>query len=173
MAAESKNAAVIVAVYASESQAKDALNQLENMKKEGIIDLIEAASVTKDSGGKVHVTDTADLGAKKGVTRGAVIGGVVGLIFPPSIIAGALGGGAIGALYGHFRDKGLSNKELEEAGAELEPGQTGVIAVMVDKVADEVAKALKGYEKLDKYLLPAEESAAVFITSEEPLSSKK
>src|SRR5690349_7899204 len=132
MAAETKTAAVILAVYTSEAQAKEALNQIEEMKKQGTIDLIEGATVTKDDKGKVHVIDTADVGTKKGTTRGAVIGGIVGLIFPPTIIAGALGGGVVGALYGHFRDKGFSNKELEQAGAELEPGQTGVIAVVVD-----------------------------------------
>jgi uncharacterized membrane protein len=171
MTVENQTAVVIVAVYSSEDEAKGALNQIEEMKKQGTIDLIEAASVTKDQGGKIHVTDTADVGTKKGTKRGLVIGGVVGLIFPPSIIAGALGGGAIGALYGHFRDKGFSNKELEAAGAELQPGQTGVIAVAVDRVSDQVAKALQGYEKLDKHLLSADESAAVFVTSEGESSS--
>jgi uncharacterized membrane protein len=171
MATDYKTAAVILAIYSSEEQSKEALNQLKEMEKQGTIDLLEAATVTKDKDGKIHVTDTADLGTKKGTTRGAVIGGVVGLIFPPSIIVGALGGGAIGALYGHFRDKGLSNKELEESGATLEPGQTGVIAVVVDRFVDQVAQGLEGYAKLDKHLLSADESAAVFVASEEGVSS--
>src|SRR5947209_1887838 len=109
MADESQTAAVILAVYSSEDEAKTALQQLGTMQREGTIELIEAASVTKDAEGKIHVTDTADVGTKKGTKRGAVIGGVVGLIFPPSIIAGAIAGSAVGALYGHFRDKGFSN----------------------------------------------------------------
>jgi uncharacterized membrane protein len=167
MAEENQTAAVILAVYSSEEQSREALNQLKEMAKQGTIDLIEAATVSKDRDGKIHVTDTADPGSRKGTTRGVIIGGVVGLIFPPSIIVGALGGGAIGALYGHFRDKGFSNKELEESGAALEPGQTGVIAVLVDRFADRVAQGLEGYAKLDKHLLNAEESAAIFASSTE------
>jgi uncharacterized membrane protein len=164
-------AAVIVAVYSSEAQAKEALNQLKAMNKQETIDLLEAATVTKNDEGKIHVTDTADVGTKKGTKRGAVIGGIVGLVFPPSIIAGAVGGGAIGALYGHFRDKGISNKELEKAGAELDPGQTGLIAVVEDRIADKVAQGLEGYAKLDKYLLNSEVSAAVFVGADKTTAS--
>jgi uncharacterized membrane protein len=161
MASDSTRAAVIVAVYPSEDETKAALKQLQDMARQGTIDLLEAASVTKDMDGKIHVKDTADLGTKKGTRRGAIIGGVMGLIFPPSIIVGALAGGGVGALYGHFRDKGFSNTELAQAGEELEPGQSGLIAVMVDKFVDQVAQGLEGYAKLDKTLLDADASAAV------------
>jgi uncharacterized membrane protein len=161
MASQSTRAAVIVAVFSSEDETKAALKQLQDMSRQGTIELLEGASVTKDTEGKIHVTDTADLGTKKGTTRGAAIGGVVGLIFPPSIIVGALAGGGIGALYGHFRDKGISNKELEQAGDELEAGQSGLIAVVVDRFVDQVAQGLEGYAKLNKTLLDADASAAI------------
>jgi uncharacterized membrane protein len=170
MAVENRTAAVILAVYDAEEPAREALNQLKAMEKEGTIDLIEAALVTKSAEGKIHVTDTADVGTKKGTKRGLIIGGVVGLVFPPSIIAGALGGGAIGAMYGHFRDKGFSNKELEAAGEELQPGQTGFIAVMDDHLVEKVTQGLEGYTKLEKHLLDSEASAAVFVTTEESSS---
>src|SRR5947209_1466939 len=123
MATENQTAAVILAVYSSEDDAKAALQQLDTMQAQGTIQLIEAACATKDMDGKIHVTDTADVGTKKGTKRGLVAGGIVGLIFPPSIIVGALAGSAVGAIYGHFRDKGFSNKELAQAGEDLKPGQ--------------------------------------------------
>lgn len=165
MTTQSQTAAVIVAVYSSEEQSKDALKQLQDMNREGIIDLIEAAVVTKDDNGKVHVRDTADVGTRKGTRRGVIAGAVVGLIFPPTIIAGAVSGGAIGALYGHFRDKGFSNKELAQAGEDLQPGQSGMIAVFVDTFLPKVEEGLEGYQKLYKSMLDADASAAVIAES--------
>jgi hypothetical protein len=57
--------------------------------------------------GKVKIEETADPSGKTWGKRGAIAGGVVGLIFPPSMIAGALVGGAGGGIWGKFRDTGL------------------------------------------------------------------
>ena|SRR5947209_1750823 len=169
MTTNSQTAAVVLAVYPSEAQSRDALTQLQTMEGQGTIDLIEVAIVTKDEAGKIHVLDTADVGTRKGSRRGLIAGAVVGLIFPPSIIAGAIGGGAAGALYGHFRDKGFNNKELAQAGEDLQPGQSGVIAVLVDRFVAQLEQGLEGYAKLNKTLLDADASAAV-IAEATPIS---
>ena len=156
-----ETAAVIVAVYPLKDQADMALKHLDVMRKSGLIELIEAATVHKDFDGKIQVDDSADLGTGRGTRRGLVIGGVIGLIFPPSILVGAIGGSAVGALYGHFRDKGWSNAELTRAGDDLEAGQAGLIAVVVDKFLQQVRDGIDGYAKLDSYLLDADASATI------------
>ena len=156
-----ETAAVIVAVYADKDEAEAALSQLREMQKEHLISLLEAAVVYKNLDGKIFVSDTADPGTKKGTAAGVVVGGILGVIFPPSIIVSAIGGGAVGALYGHFSDKGMRNSELERAGNDLQPGQAGLIAVVIDRFADQIKTGLAGYAKLDSYLLDAESSATV------------
>jgi uncharacterized membrane protein len=155
---------VIVAAYSVKDDAELALKQIEGMTKEDAIVLMEAAAIYKNPDGKIFVTDTAGLGAGKGAKRGLIVGGVVGLLFPPSIVIGALGGGAAGALYGHFRDKGISNKDLEQAGADLQTGQYGLVTVVTESYANRVKEGLASCEKLDSYALDPESSKTVLTS---------
>jgi hypothetical protein len=59
----------------------------------GSIELIAAAAIVSGADGKVRFEETADASGKKWAKRGAIAGGGVGLIFPPSLIASALAGG--------------------------------------------------------------------------------
>jgi uncharacterized membrane protein len=164
---QQQKAAVIVALYPGKDDAAMAMAQLKEMAKHHMIELAEAATVYKNFDGKIYVTDTADIGTGKGSRRGLVIGGVVGLVFPPSIVVGALAGGGVGALYGHFRDKGMNRSELEQIGKALEPGQAALIAVVTETFVDQVKAGLEGYSKLESHLLDAEESATVAATKAE------
>ncbi len=137
------------------------------MDKAGSIEVIDAAIIAKDMEGKVTVVETAELTPKKGAGRGAIIGGVLGLIFPPSIIAGALLGGAIGALVGKFTDKGLfENTALKEAAEELPEGSSAIVAVVEDKWVQQMATAVEGYEKLASHALDAEFAADLMVVGE-------
>ena len=155
---------VIVAAYSVKDDAELALKQVEGMTEEHDIGLMEAAAIYKNPDGKIFVTDTAGLGAGKGAKRGLIVGGVVGLLFPPSVVIGALGGGAAGAIYGHFRDKGVSNKELEQAGEDLQAGQYGLVTVVTESCADRVKESLASCEKLDSYRLDPEASKTVLTS---------
>jgi uncharacterized membrane protein len=160
MTQQTQQVTVLVAVYPTEVDADAVKGQIEQMAGEGYLDLGDVAVVWKDDGGKVHVNDFAKEHTK-GWGTGAIVGGIVGLIFPPSLIAGAAVGAGAGGLYHHFRDKGMSNKELAQAGEELSPGQYGLIAIVSDRFVDEVTQGLAGYEKLGKYLLNADTGAMV------------
>lgn len=154
---------VLVATFDREDEATSALDQLRQMARDGLIELKEAATVQRDPDGKVHVTDIGDPTTGRGVTAGAIVGGVVGLIFPPSILAGAAVGAAAGGIYGHFRDKGVSNKDLETAGENLRPGQSALVAVARDRFFDQISRGVQGYAKLDEYLLNADTGAVVTV----------
>ena len=60
--------------------------------------------------------ETADPSGKKWAKRGAIAGGLVGLIFPPSIIGTALVGAAGGGIWGKVRDKGFRDEDLKAIG---------------------------------------------------------
>jgi uncharacterized membrane protein len=160
MTTDSQTVEVFVAVYENAADAKSALEQLESMHKEKLIELIDAATVYKDDNGKIHVKETANH-TKSDAGKGLAIGAVFGILFPPSIIGSAIVGGVAGGLFGHFTNKGFGKKDLKEAGADLDPGQTGLVAIAVDKFADEVKKGIVGYTKLEEHLLDADAAAAV------------
>jgi len=158
---------VFVAGYSDEGGARSALETLQEMDKAGSIEIIDAAVISKDMEGKVKVVETAELTPKKGAGKGAIVGGVLAVIFPPSLLAGVILGGGIGALVGKFTDKGLfDNTELKEAAEELPNGSSAIVAVVEDKWVQQLATAIEGYDKLSQNALDAEFAADLMAVGE-------
>src|SRR3954469_238649 len=101
---------VFVASFGDEVQAGKVLEDFKAMDREGSIELIDAAVVVHTAEGQVKIEETADPSGKKWAKRGAIAGGLVGLIFPPSIIATAAIGGGAGGIWGKVRDKGFKDE---------------------------------------------------------------
>lgn len=118
-----------VGFYEDVESAEMVLETLESMNSGALINLVDAAILTKAEDGKLHVDETRDVSAGKGARRGAVIMGVFGLIFPPSIIASALVGGGLGALAGQIRDTGIKRSNIRRVAEQLEPGKTAVVVL--------------------------------------------
>jgi uncharacterized membrane protein len=142
----SKPAHMLAATYPDREHARTILDMLESMRRGQRIKLVDAAMATKDSEGKLQIEETQELTGRKGATRGALIMGSVALFFPPSIIAGALAGGAVGAIAGRFHDSGVKNKQLHDLAARLEPGQALIIALTEEESVAVVESALTGYD---------------------------
>jgi uncharacterized membrane protein len=81
--------------------------------------------------GKVKFAESKDWGAG----RGALLGGVIGIIGGP---IGIVAGGSIGALTSKLRDSGFKNDQLETLGTSLGPNGS---AVVVELAADTVEGA--------------------------------
>jgi uncharacterized membrane protein len=131
------------------------------MHREGSIELIDAAVAVHRADGKVKIEETADPSGKTWGKRGAIAGGLVGLIFPPSIIAGALVGGAGGGLWGKIRDKGFKDEELKAIGEGLPPGSSAIIAIAEDHVVEQLQRGLDGYERIARHALSADAAAQI------------
>jgi uncharacterized membrane protein len=155
---------IFVASYDNEYGAKQSLHDFQTMHRQGSIDLIDAAVIVRGSDGKVKFEETADPSGKKWAKRGAIAGGLVGLIFPPSIIATAIVGGGAGGIWGKVRDKGFKDEDLKEIGESLEPGSSAIIAVAEDRVLDQLQQGIEGYDRIARHALSAE--AAMVITAE-------
>ncbi len=136
---------VLIAAFKDENGAENALHELKDAKKEGLIGIKNAAVLWKDDSGKLHFKETADMRGGKGLVVGGVIGGVVGLIFPPSILASAVVGVAVGGLSAKLRDSGFSDKRLREVGDGLRPGTSALIAVIEDVWVREVEEQVRQY----------------------------
>jgi uncharacterized membrane protein len=152
---------LFVATYDDEDGAAAALKDFQAAQRAGSIDLIDAAVIVHTPDGKVKIEETADPSGKKWAKRGAIAGGVVGLIFPPSIIVSAAVGGGAGGLWGKIRDKGFKDEDLKEIGDSLPPGSSAIIAVAEDRMIKQLEQGLAGYERIAKHAVSAEAAAAI------------
>ena len=158
---------LFIATFDNEFQAKQALKDFQGMDKEGSINLIDAAVIVRGADGKVKFEETADPSGKKWAKRGAIAGGVVGLIFPPSLIASAVVGGGAGGIWGKIRDKGFKDEDLKAVGEEMEPGTSAIIAVAEDRVIERLEKGLEGYDRIARHAISAEAALAIAAESAE------
>jgi uncharacterized membrane protein len=140
---------VYIAAYDDEADAKADYETLLDLHAGGVVGTYDAAVVTKDDDGKVHV-HKHEKPTQHGAWTGAGVGAVLGVLFPPSILATAVVGGAAGGLVGHFW-RGMSRGDVKELGETLDAGQAGLIVVgrsKLDKVLDrELRRATKRIEK--------------------------
>jgi uncharacterized membrane protein len=124
---------------AAASQAYDALQQLETTTTLAIDGVVVAR---READGKVHLEELTEHSTRTGLRWGVVGGIALAALFPPSLLAGAVGGGVIGAAAGKVRNlvrRSAVEQELESA---LEPGTSGILALVEDRAAAEVQRAL-------------------------------
>ncbi|HEU0288930.1 MAG TPA: DUF1269 domain-containing protein [Nocardioidaceae bacterium] len=152
---------VFIAVFDNESQAGTALKDFRSLHREGTIELIDAVAVVHRADGKVKFEETADPSGRTWAKRGAIAGGLVGLIFPPAILASAAVAGGAGGIWGKIRDKGFKDDDLKAIGESLEPGTSAIIALAEDRVVQQLQQGLEGYQKIARHALSAEAAAAV------------
>jgi uncharacterized membrane protein len=157
---------VFVAAFGSEEEAGAALKDFKAMDREGSIELIDAAAIVHGADGKVRFEETADPSGKKWAKRGAIAGGVVGLIFPPSILAGAAVGAGAGGIWGKVRDKGIPDEELRAIGETIPQGSSAIIAVAEDRMLERLQRGIEGYQKISRHTLNADASAELIAEME-------
>jgi uncharacterized membrane protein len=135
---------VIVAAFQDEKAAKNALDVLKKAAKEGLIKIENAAVLSKDQKGKLHIKETGDMGGSRGAAIGGVGGAAIGLIAGAALVVPVAVGALVGGLTAKLRDSGFSDKRLESLGESLKPGSSAIVAVVehiwVDKVKAELAK---------------------------------
>jgi uncharacterized membrane protein len=132
---------LIVAAFPTEQGGKEALHELDEAKKQGVISIRDAAVLTRDENQKLHISDEADKGVGHGALIGGVAGAAVGLLAGP-IGWAALGGAAIGGLAGRLREHGFPHQTLKQIGDGLQPGSSAVVAVIEETWVTDVERML-------------------------------
>jgi uncharacterized membrane protein len=132
---------VILAAFKSEDGADNALQQLQDAKKQHLIDINNVAVIRCDQQGKVHIKEPTDMGGGKGAAIGAVVGGLAGLLFGPVGWA-AVGGAAIGGVAARVRDSGFKDENLRQLGQSLQPGTSAIVAVIEHTWVTELEREL-------------------------------
>lgn len=139
------NLFVFVAAYDDEADARFDLETFYELALVGVVGKYDTAILTKSEDGKVHV-EKHGTATKSGAWKGAIAGGIVGLLFPPSILVGSLVGGATGGLAAKLWG-GMSRANLKEIGEALDEHETGLVIVGESTVGEFVEKALKKAKK--------------------------
>jgi uncharacterized membrane protein len=153
---------VAFAQYPDPDSAKDALQTLQQMEKEGAIDVVDAGVTEKQSDGKAKISDVQKHARRMNVGEGAIIGGVASLLFPPGIIAGAIVGGVAGEVVGRLRHhEAFKSKEMKLAADRMPPGSSAIVAIIENKWLAELETATEGYESLITQSVDADAAASV------------
>ena len=117
----------------------------------GAVGTYDAAVITKDDKGKVHVNKD-ETTTRHGAWGGAGVGALVGILFPPSIIGSALVGAAIGGVSGHLW-KGMSRADVKEFGDAIDSGEAALVVVGETTIESYLEKAqLKAQKQITKEL---------------------
>jgi uncharacterized membrane protein len=108
--------------------ADAALKSIRSVEHAGRIGLEDTAIVRKDAQGKVSFHNEMSSGTEAGTIIGAALGGLLFVVFPLGIVAGAVAGGLIG----RAAAPGLDGGFVKEVGDDLPPGGSALFLQVKD-----------------------------------------
>ena len=118
----------VTAVFGTQNQAYDAASEIKKLEKSKGVHVRQAAIVTKDSKGNVHVPDTKGDEVPWGTLGGPIVGGLIGLIAGPAGAAVGAAGGLFAGWTGDMVRLGMDEDVLRSVAAEVNPGDTAIVA---------------------------------------------
>jgi uncharacterized membrane protein len=122
--------------------AGEMLDLVENLSRQQLITLQDAATVTWPEGEKKPKTKHLGDMTGEGALGGAFWGMLFGLIFFVPFFGLAVGA-AVGALFGHFSNYGIDKEFIEAAQEKVTEGTSAVFLMTSDAVTDKVTDAIK------------------------------
>jgi len=132
-------------VYASPARAEADFTDLAMLHRSGRVGSYDAAVVEKDEHGGVRLKKH-EVPTQHGSWTGIGVGALLGLLFPPSIIGGAVVGGFAGALAGHLW-KGMSRADVKELGEALDTGEAALIVIGSPDLQAQAERILSGAQQ--------------------------
>ena len=133
-------------VYDNPVFAREDLELVRDLHATKVIGTYDAAIATKEADGFVTVSKW-EKPTQHGAWTGVAAGAVVGILFPPSIIAGAVVGGAAGGVVGHLWN-GMSRKDMKELGELLDEGTAALVVVGKSKLDEQMRAAMSRADKI-------------------------
>lgn len=134
-----KDVFLFVGTYKREDDARADYDVVKALHEEGLIGTYDIAIVAKDDDDKVHVKKR-EKPTEHGVWTGVAVGALVGILFPPSIIATGVIGGVTGGLVGHFW-RGMSRADVKDLGELIDEGQAALVVVGESKFEEYMDRA--------------------------------
>lgn len=134
--------ALLVADFNDTDAAWEAYELLKSVEDGATVKIEGVVVVKKDADGKLDVQKATDHSTVRGLGWGLVGGVVLGVIFPPSILASAAVLGAGGAAVGKARELHHKSEIADQLQDAIEPGHSGLIALVSDPGEVKIRKAL-------------------------------
>jgi uncharacterized membrane protein len=135
-------ATVTVLKFSTANGANDALARIQDLQKQHLIKLHDAAIVSWPAGKKhpntKQLVDLVGIGAMSGMFWGMLLG----LIFATPLFGMAVGA-AFGALGGAFRDYGIDDDFINRVRSQVTEGTSALFLMTSEAVLDRVADAMK------------------------------
>jgi uncharacterized membrane protein len=139
---------LLIADFNDTDTAWDAYEELKSAENGRNVEIEGVIVVKRSAEGELEVQKATDHSTKSGLKWGLVGGIALGVIFPPSILGSAAVAGGAGALAGKLRQRhhrGEIAKQLENA---IEPGHSGLLALVSDPGEIKIRKALAKAENI-------------------------
>ena len=109
--------------------------------------------------GKAKFVESKDWGAG----RGALLGGIIGIIGGP---IGIVAGGGIGALASKLRDSGFKNDQLEQLGKSLTPNSSAVVLEIAPDAVPTAEQLLKTLDAKEVIVADVDTNVADILADE-------
>lgn len=124
---------VVVVAFSDDGKAYEALATVKQLDRDGQIDLVEAAVVTRDQDGRVHLKDEAGDHSLVGTASGGLIGLLIGILGGPlGILLGGATGLLLGSLY-DLDDADTTESALGEVSKSVQVGRNSLLAQVVEQ----------------------------------------
>jgi uncharacterized membrane protein len=136
---------LLVGAYESKADAELDYEVVKDLHANRVIGGFDAAIITKDEDGKVRVNKD-ETSTRKGAWGGLGVGALVGILFPPSLIASAAVGAAVGGFGGHLW-KGMSRSDMKDLGELLDEGQAGLVVIGDWRLEERIDELLRHAER--------------------------
>jgi uncharacterized membrane protein len=138
--------ATLVAIgYPDQGTAEQARETVAKLEADLVIQADQVASISRDPEGKYHVhTSHGGSSAGAGAWWGGFWGFLFGLLFFIPFAGLALGAG-MGALFGHFGEKGIDKAFQQQVRDYLKPGTSALFMVIEQVTPDKAIAALQEY----------------------------
>lgn len=134
---------LISVAYPDAFKAADVLNAMRRLQSEYLIDLEDAAYVTKDSEGKIRLHQSVNIPAI-GAVSGTFWGALIGMIFLNPLLGAAIGAGS-GALTGAIADYGINDDFMKGLATELRPNSSALFILARRYTPDKVIQELSRF----------------------------
>jgi uncharacterized membrane protein len=128
-----------IATYDDVADARQDYAEVKQAHKAGFLRDYDAAVVWKDDKGKVQIDSVGEETGRKWLWAGVAAGALVGLIFPPSLLATTAIGALSGAVIGRFRD-GIAQDDLEQIGEAMTGDNAALVVVAEGHVGEALGK---------------------------------
>ncbi|WNJ19526.1 DUF1269 domain-containing protein [Pontibacter sp. G13] len=136
---------LVAIAFDNELGANGALNKLQKLQKEYLVDLEDAVIATHLENGKVKLHQSFNL-VKEGAIGSAWWGGLIGLLFGGGlglVIGGAAAAG-LGAIGGSMVDYGINDQFMKDLAAKMTPGSSALFILLRSATMDKVEDELNG-----------------------------